>query len=50
MFEVTPKCSGGAIVSGYQFCITIGLLLASVVENETKDRMDTSAYRIPIGL
>ncbi|CAN9198159.1 unnamed protein product [Alternaria alternata] len=50
MSEVAPKRFRGAIVSGYQFCITIGLLLASVVDNGTKDRMDSSAYRIPIGL
>lgn len=50
MSEVAPKRFRGAIVSGYQFCITIGLLLASVVDNGTKDRMDSSSYRIPMGL
>jgi MFS family permease len=50
MSEVAPKRFRGAIVSGYQFCITIGLLLASVVDNGTKDRMDSSVYRIPMGL
>jgi MFS family permease len=50
MSEVAPKRFRGAIVSGYQFCITIGLLLASVVDNGTKDRMDSGSYRIPMGL
>ncbi|XP_014561387.1 hypothetical protein COCVIDRAFT_33734 [Bipolaris victoriae FI3] len=50
MSEVAPKRFRGAIVSGYQFCITIGLLLASVVDNATKDRMDSGSYRIPMAL
>lgn len=50
MSEVAPKSVRGAIVSGYQFCITIGLLLASVVDNATKDRMDSSSYRIAMGI
>ncbi|RMD39545.1 hypothetical protein DV735_g5574, partial [Chaetothyriales sp. CBS 134920] len=40
----------GALVAGYQFCITIGLLLASVVVYATKDRTDTGSYRIPIAI
>lgn len=50
MSEVAPKAVRGAIVSGYQFCITIGLLLASVVDNATKDRMDSSSYRIAMSI
>jgi MFS family permease len=50
MSEVAPKRFRGAIVSGYQFCITIGLLLASIVDNGTKDRLNSSSYRIPMGL
>ncbi|KAF1835653.1 general substrate transporter [Decorospora gaudefroyi] len=50
MSEVAPKRFRGAIVAGYQFCITIGLLLASVVDNGTKNLMDSSSYRIPMGL
>lgn len=50
MSEVAPKRFRGAIVSGYQFCITIGLLLASVVDNATKDRMDSGSYRISMAL
>jgi hypothetical protein len=37
-------------VSGYQFCITIGLLLAAVVDNSTMNRMDSGSYRIPIAI
>lgn len=50
MAEVAPKRFRGAIVSGYQFCITIGLLLAAVVDNATKDRMDSGSYRIPMAI
>jgi sugar porter (SP) family MFS transporter len=50
MSEIAPKKVRGAIVSGYQFCITIGLLLASCVNYGTKDRTDTGSYRIPIAL
>ncbi|CAO3569006.1 unnamed protein product [Mortierella alpina] len=50
MSEIAPKKVRGAIVSGYQFCITIGLLLAACVTYGTEN-LDTSAsYRIPIGL
>ncbi|RSH95782.1 hypothetical protein EHS25_000874 [Saitozyma podzolica] len=31
MSEIAPRKVGGAIVSGYQFCVTIGLLLASAL-------------------
>ena len=37
-------------MSGYQFCITIGILLASVVDYATKTRTDSGQYRIPIGI
>jgi sugar porter (SP) family MFS transporter len=50
MSEVAPKKVRGAIVSGYQFCITIGLLLASCVVYGTQNRQDTGSYRIPIAL
>ncbi|KAK9367372.1 general substrate transporter [Lipomyces kononenkoae] len=48
--EAAPKWIRGAIVSAYQFAITIGLLIASIVNNSTKDRTDSAAYRIPIAL
>ncbi|KAI9771941.1 MAG: hypothetical protein M1835_006334 [Candelina submexicana] len=50
MSEVAPRRVRGAIVSAYQFCITIGLLLASCVDYSTKDRNDTGSYRIPIAI
>ncbi|KAK1753586.1 general substrate transporter [Echria macrotheca] len=50
MSEIAPRKVRGAIVSGYQFCICIGLLLASCVDYGTQDRTDSGSYRIPIGL
>ncbi|KAK3065397.1 hypothetical protein LTS18_009240 [Coniosporium uncinatum] len=50
MSEICPRKVRGALVSGYQFCITIGLLLASCVDYGTQDRLDSGSYRIPIGL
>lgn len=50
MSEICPKKVRGALVSGYQFCITIGLLLASVVVYATESRKDTGQYRIPIAI
>jgi SP family sugar:H+ symporter-like MFS transporter len=38
------------IVGSYQFAITIGLLLAAIVNNATKLRNDSGAYRIPIAV
>lgn len=46
--EISPRKVRGALVSGYQFCITIGLLLASCVDYATENRNDTGSYRIPI--
>lgn len=50
MSEIAPKKVRGAIVSGYQFCITIGILLASCVDYGTQDRTDSGSYRIPIAI
>lgn len=50
MSEICPRKVRGALVSGYQFCITIGLLLASCVNYAVKDRADSGSYRIPIGI
>ncbi|TFK39852.1 MFS monosaccharide transporter [Crucibulum laeve] len=48
--ECSPKWIRGAVVSTYQWAITIGLLLASVVNNATKGRDNASAYQIPIAV
>ncbi|KAJ9119399.1 hypothetical protein QFC24_005632 [Naganishia onofrii] len=50
MSEICPRKIRGALVSGYQFAITIGIMLASIVVNFTKDRSDSGQYRIPIGI
>lgn len=38
------------IVGSYQLAIAIGLLLAAVVDDATKDRNDSGSYRIPVGI
>lgn len=50
MSEICPRKVRGALVSGYQFCITIGILLASVVVYASQSRQDTGQYRIPIAI
>ena len=40
--------NSGAVVSGYQWAISIGLLLAAVINNATKDRASHDSWRIPI--
>lgn len=46
--ETAPKWIRGTIVGSYQLAITIGLLIAAVVDNSTANRNDTGSYRIPI--
>ncbi|KAI9818980.1 MAG: High-affinity glucose transporter rgt2 [Thelocarpon impressellum] len=48
--ETAPKWIRGTIVGCYQLAITIGLLLAAIVNNSTKDRYDTGSYRIPVAV
>ncbi|KAH7377429.1 general substrate transporter [Cadophora sp. MPI-SDFR-AT-0126] len=48
--EIAPKKFRGTIVSGYQFCITLGLLLASCVVYGTQDFTTSAAYRVPIAI
>ncbi|KAJ7028666.1 general substrate transporter [Mycena alexandri] len=50
MSEIAPKKVRGALVSGYQFAITLGILLANCVVFATQNRLDTGSYRIPIGV
>jgi SP family sugar:H+ symporter-like MFS transporter len=37
-------------VGAYQFAITVGLFLAAIVDNSTKNRNDTGSYRIPLAV
>ncbi|KAM4065896.1 major facilitator superfamily protein [Hirsutella rhossiliensis] len=48
--ETAPKWIRGAIVGAYQLAITIGLLVAAVVNNATGSRSDTGSYRIPVAV
>ena len=48
--ETAPKWIRGTIVGCYQWAITIGLLIAAIVLNATKDRDDTGSYRIPVAV
>ncbi|KAF8263986.1 MFS monosaccharide transporter [Lactarius quietus] len=48
--ECSPKWIRGAIVGLYQFGITIGILLANVFNNATKNRPNHSSYRIPVAI
>lgn len=50
MSEICPRKVRGALVSGYQQCVTIGLLLAACVVYATENRNDSGAYRIPIAI
>ncbi|KKA30316.1 hypothetical protein TD95_003384 [Thielaviopsis punctulata] len=50
MSEIAPRKIRGALVSGYQFCITIGILLANCVVYATEKRNDSGSYRIPMGI
>ncbi|GAB7360501.1 hypothetical protein MBLNU230_g8452t1 [Neophaeotheca triangularis] len=50
MSECAPRKVRGAIVAVYQFCITIGLLLAACVGYATQNRTDSGSYRIPIAI
>lgn len=48
--EAAPKWIRGAVVSSYQWAITIGLFLASLVNEGTHNRNDSGSYRIPIAI
>jgi sugar porter (SP) family MFS transporter len=50
MSEIAPRKVRGALVSGYQFCITIGILIANGAVYGTKNRNDSGSYRIPIAI
>jgi len=48
--ETLPKWIRGFIVGAYQLCITIGLLLASLINYGTQNRPDSGSYRIPLAI
>ncbi|KAF2423324.1 general substrate transporter [Tothia fuscella] len=48
--ETAPKWIRGTIIGAYQLAITIGLFLAAIVNNSSKDRNDSGSYRIPIAV
>lgn len=48
--ETAPKWIRGTIVGAYQLAITIGLLLAAIVDNATGKFDNTGSYRIPIAV
>jgi len=59
MSEIAPRKVRGALVSGYQFAITLGILIASCTNYGVSKRYDATnnniignraAYRIPIGI
>ncbi|KAG4416566.1 hypothetical protein IFR04_010313 [Cadophora malorum] len=50
MSEIAPKKVRGALVAGYQFCITIGILMANCVVYATQNRDDSGSYRIPVAV
>lgn len=50
MSEIAPKAIRGAIVGGYQWAITLGLLIAACVNQATHNRDNHSSYRVPISI
>jgi MFS family permease len=48
--ETAPKWIRGTIVGTYQLAITIGLLIAAIVDHSTANRDDSGSYRIPIAV
>jgi len=48
--ETVNRYLRGSIISMYQWAITWGLLVSCAVALATKNKMDPSSYRIPIGL
>lgn len=48
--ECAPAWVRGAVVSCYQWAITIGLLLAAILSQVCHNRSNHSAYQIPIAV
>lgn len=47
--EASPAHLRGVMVALFAYWVNIGSIIGAVVDNYTKDRMDKSSYRIPIG-
>lgn len=48
--DCAPASVRGALVSMYQFCIALGLLLGTIVDNSTHTRADSGSFRIPMAV
>ncbi|KAL2357250.1 MFS transporter [Cryomyces antarcticus] len=48
--ETAPRHIRGALISTYQLFITLGIFLASCINFGTEKRLNSGAWRIPIGL
>ncbi|OJD16977.1 hypothetical protein AJ78_02911 [Emergomyces pasteurianus Ep9510] len=48
--EISPKRLRGAMVSVYQWAITLGLLLSACIDKATEKLDSSASYRIPIGI
>lgn len=48
--ECSPKWIRGAVVSLYQWAITIGILLAAVIDNATLHKKGDAAWQIPVAV
>lgn len=47
---MAPKWIRGALVCAYQLAITVGLLVAAIVNNFTSEISSAACYRIPIAI
>ncbi|KAL4782118.1 general substrate transporter [Aspergillus varians] len=48
--ETGPRHIRGALVSTYQLFITLGILIANIINFATESRQDTGSWRIPMGI
>jgi len=48
--ETLPKWIRGFVVGAYQLCITIGLLIASLINYGTQNMNTSGSYRIPLAI
>ncbi|KAF2722251.1 general substrate transporter [Polychaeton citri CBS 116435] len=48
--ETLPKWIRGFVIGSYQLCITIGLLLAALINYGTQNMNNSGSYRIPLAI